>query len=143
MLESQITDKTGLGYDNQVFNSHVFDCDELSHSDLDDSVPTSPVNDRYKSGKGYHAVPPLYTGTFMPLKPDLVFNDAPSASETVLNVTSDSEDESEPESVSNQKEPSFVQPSEHVKTPRVSIKTVEHPTQAENLKKDIPKSRGR
>nr|GEV99474.1 putative ribonuclease H-like domain-containing protein [Tanacetum cinerariifolium] len=41
---------------------------------------------RYKSGEGYHAVPPPYTGTFMPFKPDLVFNDAPNASETVTTV---------------------------------------------------------
>nr|GEX69584.1 hypothetical protein [Tanacetum cinerariifolium] len=39
------------------------------------------------------------------------------------NETSDSKDESEPEYVSNQKEPSFVQTSEHVKTPRASVKT--------------------
>nr|GEZ85033.1 hypothetical protein [Tanacetum cinerariifolium] len=31
---------------------------------------------------GYHDVPPLYTGTFMPPKPDLVFNTAPTAVET-------------------------------------------------------------
>nr|GEZ45679.1 hypothetical protein [Tanacetum cinerariifolium] len=74
------------GYYNQVFNSHVFDCDELSSSDSDDSLPTSPANDRYKSGEGYHVVPPPYTGTFMPLKPDLVFHDAPTAIETVPNV---------------------------------------------------------
>nr|GEV47153.1 putative ribonuclease H-like domain-containing protein [Tanacetum cinerariifolium] len=86
LLESQITDKTGLGYDNQVFNSTVFDFDELNSSASDVSVPTSPMHDRYKSGKGYHAVPPPYTGTFMPLKPDLVFHDAPTASETVPKV---------------------------------------------------------
>nr|GFD61048.1 hypothetical protein [Tanacetum cinerariifolium] len=40
----------------------------------------------YKRGEGYHAVPPPYTGTFMSLKPDLIFNDAPNASKTVLNV---------------------------------------------------------
>nr|GEZ65292.1 ribonuclease H-like domain-containing protein [Tanacetum cinerariifolium] len=54
--------------------------------DLDDSVPITPVHGRYKSGEGYHAIPPPYTGTFMPLKPDLVFHDAPPASETVHNV---------------------------------------------------------
>nr|GEU73070.1 hypothetical protein [Tanacetum cinerariifolium] len=86
LLESQITDKSGLGYDNQVFNSQVFDCDDLNSSESDDSVPTSPVNDRYKSGEGYNAVPPPYTGTFMPPKPNLVFHDAPPASETVPNV---------------------------------------------------------
>nr|GEX81619.1 putative ribonuclease H-like domain-containing protein [Tanacetum cinerariifolium] len=43
-------------------------------------------NDMYKIGKGYHVVPPPYTGTFMPLKPNLVFKDAPTASESVANV---------------------------------------------------------
>nr|GEV04715.1 ribonuclease H-like domain-containing protein [Tanacetum cinerariifolium] len=76
----------GVGYDNQIFNSHVFDCDELSSSESDDSVPTSPVNDRYKSGEGYHAIPLPSTGTFMPPKPDLIFHDAHTASETILNV---------------------------------------------------------
>nr|GEU77028.1 hypothetical protein [Tanacetum cinerariifolium] len=74
----QITDKTGLRYDNQVFNSHMFDCDELSSSKSDDSVPTSPVNDRYKSSEGYHVVPPPYTRTFMPPKLNLFFHDAPT-----------------------------------------------------------------
>nr|GEZ56458.1 hypothetical protein [Tanacetum cinerariifolium] len=39
--------------------------------------------EKYQSGKGYHAVPPPYTGTFMPPKPDLVFHDAPNVTETV------------------------------------------------------------
>nr|GEV91276.1 putative ribonuclease H-like domain-containing protein [Tanacetum cinerariifolium] len=43
----------------------------------------SLVHDRYKSGEGYHAIPPLYTGTFMRPKPDLVFHDAPTVNETV------------------------------------------------------------
>nr|GEW34373.1 hypothetical protein [Tanacetum cinerariifolium] len=86
LLESQITDKTRLGYDNQVFNSTVFDCDELNSSESDVSVPTSPVHNRYKSGEGYHAVPPPYTGTFIPLNPDLVFHDASTVSEIVPNI---------------------------------------------------------
>nr|GFD33097.1 hypothetical protein [Tanacetum cinerariifolium] len=56
--------------------------------------------------------------------------------------TPDSEDESEPESMSKQKEPSFVPTNEHVKTPRASLKRVEHPKQAENLKKNNQNSRG-
>nr|GEV20149.1 ribonuclease H-like domain-containing protein [Tanacetum cinerariifolium] len=36
--------------------------------------------------EGYHAVPPPYTGTFMPLKPDLVFHDASTVSEIVPTV---------------------------------------------------------
>nr|GEW47802.1 ribonuclease H-like domain, reverse transcriptase, RNA-dependent DNA polymerase [Tanacetum cinerariifolium] len=86
LLESQINDKTRLRYDNQVFNSTVFNYDELNSFESDVSVPTSPVHDRYKSGEGYHDVPPPYTGTFMPPKPALVFHDAPTASKTVLNV---------------------------------------------------------
>nr|GEW38598.1 hypothetical protein [Tanacetum cinerariifolium] len=48
----------------------------------DESLPPSPIYDRYQSGNGYHAVPPPYTGTFMPLKADLVFNNAPNDVET-------------------------------------------------------------
>nr|GEZ48599.1 ribonuclease H-like domain-containing protein [Tanacetum cinerariifolium]GFA74626.1 ribonuclease H-like domain-containing protein [Tanacetum cinerariifolium] len=141
-----------------------------SSFESDVSVPTSLVHDRYKSGEGYHVVPPPYTGTFMPSKLDLVFLDAPTVSETVptvLNIepsttkptkvmsqsnrpsapiiedwVSDSEDESEGEPMPTQKAPSFVQTFEHVKTPRTPVKPVEHPKQAENLRKDIPKSRG-
>nr|GEW72892.1 reverse transcriptase domain-containing protein [Tanacetum cinerariifolium] len=133
----------------------------------DVSMPTSPVHDRYKSGEGCHAVPPPYTGTFMPPKSNLVFHDAPTINEivlTILNVepsptkpnkdlsqsnrpsapiiedwVSDSEDESEGELMPRRKAPSFVQTSEHVKTPRQSVKPVEHPIPAETLSKDIPK----
>nr|GEV62303.1 putative ribonuclease H-like domain-containing protein [Tanacetum cinerariifolium] len=49
----------------------------------DKSLPPSPIYDRYQLGNGYHAVPPPYSGTFMPPKPDLVFNNAPNDVETV------------------------------------------------------------
>nr|GEV27228.1 hypothetical protein [Tanacetum cinerariifolium] len=145
--------------------------DELKHTlEKYVSVPTSPMYDRYKSGEGYHAVPPLYTRTFMPPKPDLVFLDASTVSETVPTVfnvkhsttkptkemspsnrtsapiiqdwVSDTEDESEGEPMPTQKAPSFVQTSKHVITHRTSVKPVKHPTSAENLRKDIPKFRG-
>ncbi|GKB45312.1 ribonuclease H-like domain-containing protein, partial [Tanacetum coccineum] len=32
-----------------------------------------PVNDRFKTGEGFHAVPPPYTGNYMPSTPDLSF----------------------------------------------------------------------
>nr|GEW24707.1 reverse transcriptase domain-containing protein [Tanacetum cinerariifolium] len=123
-LESQIIDQTGLRYDNQVFNSTVFDCVELNSSESDESVPTSLVHDRYKSGEGYHVVPPPYTGTFMPLKPDLVFYDAPTTSETFLNVF--------------KVEPSTTKPTKDM----TYVKPADHPKQAENLRTDNPKSRG-
>nr|GEY12758.1 hypothetical protein [Tanacetum cinerariifolium] len=96
----------------------------IMSSELDVSMPTSPVHDRYKSGEGYHVVPPPYTRTFMPPKPDLAFHDAPTASETILIVLN--------------VEPSTTKPNKDLP----SVKPVEHPTPTENLRKDIPKSRG-
>nr|GEX66698.1 putative ribonuclease H-like domain-containing protein [Tanacetum cinerariifolium] len=148
----------------------MFDCDDSNSSDSDVSVPTSLVHDRYKLGEGCHAVPPPYIGSFMPPKLDLVFHDDYTISETILTVfnvepsttkptkemsqsnrpstpiiedwVSDLEDESKGEPIPTQKEPSFVQTFEHVKTPRTSVKPVEHPKQADNLRNDIPKSKG-
>nr|GFB02780.1 hypothetical protein [Tanacetum cinerariifolium] len=81
LLESQVSDKISLGFDSQVF-----DCEELHSYESNNRVPKNPENDRYKTGEGYHAVPPPYTGTFMPPKPNLVFTDDPNASESVDNV---------------------------------------------------------
>nr|GEU54089.1 hypothetical protein [Tanacetum cinerariifolium] len=47
--------KTSVGFDSQAFDNHV--------------------NDKYKTGEGYHAVPSPYTGNFMPHKPDLILAD--------------------------------------------------------------------
>nr|GEX59196.1 retrotransposon protein, putative, Ty3-gypsy subclass [Tanacetum cinerariifolium] len=80
LIESQVSDKTSLGFDSQVFESQVFDFEELHSQESDYSVPKNPENDRYKTGEGYHVVPPLYTRTFLTPKPDLVFHDDPNAS---------------------------------------------------------------
>nr|GEZ35324.1 ribonuclease H-like domain, reverse transcriptase, RNA-dependent DNA polymerase [Tanacetum cinerariifolium] len=143
---------------------------ERDASKSDVHMLANPVYDRYKSGEGYHAVPFPYTGTFVPPKPDLVFHDAPTVNEIVptsFNVepsftkpnkdlsqsnrpsaliiedwVSNSEDESEGEPMHIQIALSFVQPTEHVKTPRPSVKIVKHPIPADHLRKDIPKSKG-
>nr|GEV77289.1 putative ribonuclease H-like domain-containing protein [Tanacetum cinerariifolium] len=115
-LNALVTQCDGLGYDWKL-HSH----------ESDNSAPKNLENDRYKTGEGYHDVPPPYTRTFIPPKPDLVFNDAPNASESVANMFN--------------KEPSFALSSEHVKTPRESVKNVEHPKQAENLRINNKKSR--
>nr|GEU59824.1 hypothetical protein [Tanacetum cinerariifolium] len=98
---------------------------------------------RYQSGNGYHVVPPPYIGTFIPPKPDLVFNNAANDVETdypAFNVklsptkpdqdlshtvrpsapiiedwVSDLEDESETKT--SQNVPSFVQPTEQTNSP--------------------------
>nr|GEX33506.1 hypothetical protein [Tanacetum cinerariifolium] len=56
LINSQISlkDKTGLGYDSQ-----------LNERDLN--------NIHMDKSEGYHAVPPPYTGNFMPSRPDLSF----------------------------------------------------------------------
>ncbi|GJX60912.1 hypothetical protein Tco_0292302 [Tanacetum coccineum] len=72
LINSQISakDKTGLGYDSQMNESEVVHSVFNSReSDVDDS----PVNDRFKTGEGFHAVPPPYTGNYMPSRPDLSF----------------------------------------------------------------------
>ncbi|GJU71459.1 ribonuclease H-like domain-containing protein [Tanacetum coccineum] len=112
--------KNGVGFNSQVFDSQVFD---------------SEVNDKYKTYERYHAVPPPYTGNFMPPKPDLVLTnkDEYVFSESITSVPSvetskvktseskhksvdepliedwisDSEDENETQSKSKQRKPSF------------------------------------
>nr|GEV61401.1 hypothetical protein [Tanacetum cinerariifolium] len=117
LLASQTNDKTRLGYDNQDFNSSVFACDEMFSSESD-------------------------VRTFRPPKPDLVFHDTPTINENVPTAfIVEFKDESEGEPKHTQTEPSFVQPIEHVKTPRPSVKTCKHPIPAANLRRDFPKSR--
>ncbi|GJY95228.1 ribonuclease H-like domain-containing protein [Tanacetum coccineum] len=63
-------EKTGLGYDSQMNESEVVHSVFNSReSDVDDSL----VNDRFKTGEGFHAIPPPYTGNYMPSRPDLSF----------------------------------------------------------------------
>nr|GEY58668.1 ribonuclease H-like domain-containing protein [Tanacetum cinerariifolium] len=51
-------------------------------TESDDSWPPSYLYDRFQSSYGYHVVHPSYTRTFMPPKPDLVFNNARNGVET-------------------------------------------------------------
>nr|GEX83059.1 hypothetical protein [Tanacetum cinerariifolium] len=123
LLESKISDKTGLGFDSQVFDRQVFDYEELHSHESNNSVPKSPEND--SSNKPSKDM----SKTIRP--------DAP----IIEDWTSDSEDETELEFVPKQKKTSFVPTSKHVKTPRESVKKVKHPKQAENLRKNNQKSR--
>nr|GEY12065.1 hypothetical protein [Tanacetum cinerariifolium] len=66
----------------QVFTRAMFDCDDYLSFESDESWPPSSLYDRFQPSDGYHAVPLPYTGTFMPPKPDLVFNTSPTAVET-------------------------------------------------------------
>nr|GEV05766.1 putative ribonuclease H-like domain-containing protein [Tanacetum cinerariifolium] len=137
----------------------------LSSSPSSDNKPPSSLYDRFQSSDGYHAVPTPYKGTFMPPKPDLVFNNAPTDVETdhptftvKLSLTkpdqdlsltnrssthiiedwvSDSEDESETKT--QQTIPSYVQSTEQVKSSRNSIQHVETSIPATTPKTASPK----
>nr|GEU42803.1 hypothetical protein [Tanacetum cinerariifolium] len=78
-----------------------------SSSSSDSEMLDSQVNDKYKRCVGYHAVPPPYTGNFMPPKPDLILADVDeyviSKSVTSMPVVATNEaktSESKPKSVS-------------------------------------------
>nr|GFA33243.1 retrovirus-related Pol polyprotein from transposon TNT 1-94 [Tanacetum cinerariifolium] len=101
----------------------------------------------FQPSDGYHVVPPPYTRTFMPPKPNLVFNTAPTAVETdhyafhvQLSSTKPDQDlshthrptapiiedwvsnfEDESETKAPQIVPSFAQSIEQVKSPRHSV----------------------
>ncbi|GJS99123.1 hypothetical protein Tco_0820293 [Tanacetum coccineum] len=84
LINSQISvnNKTGVGFDSQMneneLNNIHMNKSKVFESAYDSSVNESEkdnnqVNDRYKAGEGYHAVPPPYTGNFMPPRHDLSF----------------------------------------------------------------------
>ncbi|GKC68931.1 putative ribonuclease H-like domain-containing protein, partial [Tanacetum coccineum] len=73
-------DKTGLSYDSQINESELNNIhkneSEVIHSvfnNRESDVDDNPVNDRFKIGKGFHAVPPFYIRNHMPARPDLSF----------------------------------------------------------------------
>nr|GEW55896.1 retrovirus-related Pol polyprotein from transposon TNT 1-94 [Tanacetum cinerariifolium] len=80
LLNSQLSskDKNGLGYDSQLTKRDLSNKSDVFESTSDSSVnknkkDNNQANDRYKVGEGYHAIPPPYTGNFMPPRPDLSF----------------------------------------------------------------------
>ncbi|GJU15694.1 ribonuclease H-like domain-containing protein [Tanacetum coccineum] len=69
-LKNHANDKTGLGYGNQLNESELnINESEVVHSvfnSRDSDVDDNPVNDRFKTVEGFHAVPSPTTGNFMP-----------------------------------------------------------------------------
>nr|GEU66317.1 ribonuclease H-like domain-containing protein [Tanacetum cinerariifolium] len=131
LLESQVSDKTGLGFDSQVFDRQVFDCEELHSYEYDNSVPKRLENDSESVANVFNAnqASKDMSKTYRSVAP------------IVEDWISDSEDETKLESMPNQKEPSFVPTSKHVKTPRESVKKIEHTKQAKNLRTNNQQSR--
>ncbi|GJX74616.1 hypothetical protein Tco_0313211 [Tanacetum coccineum] len=81
LLESQVSDKfkTRLGYNAATAASPTVESFVNSSEMLE--------NLEYNRSKGYHVVPPPYTGNFIPHKPDLTFIDEIVESEN-MDVTS-------------------------------------------------------
>nr|GEZ94905.1 hypothetical protein [Tanacetum cinerariifolium] len=95
--------KTGQGYDSQFNEKEVLDIKEekVTETVLDNhssDEQNSVANDRFKKGKGYHAVPPPLTGNYMPPKLDLSFAGLADSiykfkiSETVTSLPKDEKD---------------------------------------------------
>nr|GEZ23740.1 ribonuclease H-like domain-containing protein [Tanacetum cinerariifolium] len=138
---------------------------------LSSSNSDTKVNDKYKIGKGYHLVPPPYTGNFMPPKPDLILVDVDEygISESITSVpavatneaktsesrpkfvsepiikdwVSESEDENKTGTKSKQRKPSFAKV-EFVKPNeyKESVKQEEHNRQAKHPRKNSQSPRG-
>ncbi|GKC09648.1 ribonuclease H-like domain-containing protein, partial [Tanacetum coccineum] len=84
LINSQISinNKSGVVFDSQMNENELHDCHlnkgKVFKSASDSSVneieeENNQVNDRFKKVEGYHAVPPPYTGNYMPSRPDLSF----------------------------------------------------------------------
>ncbi|GKA18617.1 putative ribonuclease H-like domain-containing protein [Tanacetum coccineum] len=110
LLDSQVSDKfkTGVGYDNQVYNSQVFD---------------SQKNDKYKT---LTSVPAVATSKVKTSESKSKFVCEPLIEDWISN----SKNENETECKSRQRKPSndkvdFVKTNKHVKSPRESINKLE------------------
>nr|GEW19374.1 ribonuclease H-like domain-containing protein [Tanacetum cinerariifolium] len=144
------TQRRNVPVETSTSNALVSHCDGVGSYDWSFQADEEPTNyalmafiSLSSSSSNNETVPdvlPIEPSITKPNK-DLSQSNRPSAL-IIKDWVSDSEDESEGERMPTQKAPSFIQSSEHVKTPRPSDKPVEHPILDENLRKDIPKSRG-
>ncbi|GJW71951.1 hypothetical protein Tco_0128868, partial [Tanacetum coccineum] len=81
-IQISVNNKSGVGFDSQMNENELLDChlykSKVFESASDSSVneieeENNQANDRFKKVKGYHVIPPPYTGNYMPLRPDLSF----------------------------------------------------------------------
>ncbi|GKC77006.1 hypothetical protein Tco_1127780 [Tanacetum coccineum] len=84
--KSQVIDKfkTGLGYNAASSTAASPAVESFVNSS---EMLENQENNKSKSDKGYHAVPPPYTGNFIPFKPDLTFMDEIVKSENIDVIT--------------------------------------------------------
>ncbi|GJT80405.1 ribonuclease H-like domain-containing protein [Tanacetum coccineum] len=83
---SQVIDKfkTGLGYNAASSIAASLEVESFVNSS---EMLENQENNKSKSDKGYHAVPPPFIGNFIPFKPDLTFMDQIVKSENMDVIT--------------------------------------------------------
>nr|GEY03856.1 putative ribonuclease H-like domain-containing protein [Tanacetum cinerariifolium] len=132
--------KTGLGYDGQINESDLNDIHMIESEVLNNVVNScendrndNQANDRFKKGEGYHAIPPPYTGNYMPPRADLSFVGLDSSE-------SDNEDENvfEPKEVKKTVKPSL----EKIEFVNARNTTVENENKPKKPRKFIQSLRG-
>ncbi|GKC50792.1 putative ribonuclease H-like domain-containing protein [Tanacetum coccineum] len=88
----------------------------MAYTSSGSSSSDSEVNDKYKTGEGYHVVPPPYTGNFMPPKPNLALADEEEYvfSESITSV---------PAIATSKVKTRESKPNSHMKSSRESVKS--------------------
>ncbi|GJT63162.1 ribonuclease H-like domain-containing protein [Tanacetum coccineum] len=86
LLESQVIDKFKIGLGYNAASSTVASPAVESFLNSSDMLENQECN-KSKSNKGYHVVPPPYTGNFIPFKPNLMFMDEIVESENIDVIT--------------------------------------------------------
>ncbi|GKC32654.1 hypothetical protein Tco_1039948 [Tanacetum coccineum] len=86
LLESQVIDKfkTGLGYNAASFTAASTIVESFVNSS---EMLENQENNKSRSDKGYHAVPPPFTRNFIPFKPNLTFMEEIVESENMDVIT--------------------------------------------------------
>nr|GEW86590.1 ribonuclease H-like domain-containing protein [Tanacetum cinerariifolium] len=130
LIDSQIsaTNKTGLGYDGHVNESEVLNnvVDSYKNDGNDNQI-----NDRFKKSEGYHAVPPLYIGSYIPPKADLSFARLDDIVFKSKESTSEDENVFEPKEVKKIVKPSL----EKIEFVNARNTTVQNENKAEKPRK--------
>ncbi|GJR46674.1 uncharacterized mitochondrial protein-like protein [Tanacetum coccineum] len=140
LLESQVIDKfkTRLGYNAASSTAASPAVESFVNSS---EMLENQENNKSRSDKGYHAVPPPFTGNFIPFKPDLTFMDEIVESENIDVITVvtpsnvkkiesnhedwNSDDESEVEFIPNVKDKTVRPSTEKIKLVKSAKETIE------------------
>ncbi|GJS60613.1 ribonuclease H-like domain-containing protein [Tanacetum coccineum] len=124
LLESQVIDKlkTRLGYNaaSSTATSHAVESFVNSSKMLENQE-----YNKSKSDKGYHTVPPPYTGNFIPFKPDLTFMDEIVESENMDVITIVTHSNADNEFIPNVKDKTLRPRTEKIKFVKSARETVE------------------